>query len=52
MKGIKIGDGIKIETINGRPTVTVDKNTPLYQRKDFEILEGTTDFWGEYTLAK
>ncbi|MFD0748789.1 hypothetical protein ACFQZS_01460 [Mucilaginibacter calamicampi] len=44
--------GMTMTMIDGRMTMKVDGNSALYKKDDFPALTTTTDFWGEYTLAK
>jgi hypothetical protein len=44
--------GMKQTMVDGRMVWTIEPGAALYKKEDFPAITATTDFWGEYTLAK
>ncbi len=44
--------GMTTKIINGKVAFTMTEGASLYKEKSYPALKATTDFWGEYTLAK
>ena len=44
--------GMKQTMVDGRMVWTTEPGAALYKKEDFPAITATTDFWGEYILAK
>lgn len=44
--------GLTKEMVDGRMVFKITEGAPLYKKEDLPAVTATTDFWGEYTLAK